>query len=152
MENQIKNFVRHPDTRSKTQVKNRISDKEIVRLNQQRFIITRRLSVVLGLVNNYCHQHGHANVQFNQPGRRQRRIVSVPIRAATVRVAAARARRALSENAAVFCYCHRGFYGQMIKCDSLFCRIVWFHTDCVGLADAIPQENDQWFCPDCAAQ
>jgi ankyrin repeat protein len=32
-----------------------------------------------------------------------------------------------------FCYCRRGFVGQMIACDQPGCAVEWFHYDCVGL-------------------
>lgn len=38
-----------------------------------------------------------------------------------------------STNESTFCYCRRGFEGQMIGCDDKDCAVEWFHYACVGL-------------------
>lgn len=69
-----------------------------------------------------------------------------------VRAAAGRARRLLSDNANVFCVCHRPFYGTMIRCDDPACRVVWYHINCVHINENdIPGESDDWYCPECQA-
>lgn len=32
-----------------------------------------------------------------------------------------------------YCYCQNISYGDMIACDSEFCKYEWFHFPCVGL-------------------
>ena len=46
----------------------------------------------------------------------------------------------------VWCYCRKGEYGEMIKCESGHCEIDWFHTKCLKII-CIPK--GKWLCPDC---
>lgn len=45
-----------------------------------------------------------------------------------------------------YCECKQPAYGDMICCDSLKCKIGWFHFKCVWLS-AVPKGN--WYCPSC---
>ena len=50
-----------------------------------------------------------------------------------------------------WCYC-RGDEEEgrpMVHCDNGYCRIVWFHFDCLGI-DKVP--SGSWYCPDPMAQ
>ena len=46
----------------------------------------------------------------------------------------------------VWCYCHKGEYGEMIQCESGHCEIDWFHIDCLRITK-IPR--GKWLCPEC---
>ena len=46
----------------------------------------------------------------------------------------------------VYCFCQRGEYGDMVKCDSQTCKRGWFHFSCVNLTSP---PDGAWFCPDC---
>ena len=46
----------------------------------------------------------------------------------------------------IWCYCRKGEYGEMIKCESGHCKIDWFHTDCLKIA-RIPRGKR--LCPEC---
>lgn len=48
----------------------------------------------------------------------------------------------------LYCYCRRPTFHPMIACDSLSCKIEWFHYACVNIVRT-PQEKKKWFCPDC---
>ena len=41
-----------------------------------------------------------------------------------------------------YCYCKRPSFHPMIGCDSLSCKIEWYHY-------SKPKKNKKWFCPDC---
>ena len=43
----------------------------------------------------------------------------------------------------IYCFCNYVSYGNMIKCDNLLCKRVWFHFHCVGLKN---QPKGKWFC------
>lgn len=122
-----------------------INGEEIARLLKDQFIKTRRLTEVLQLVNGYSRQYVHElrRATEHRAARRRRRVMSEPAR--STRPAAKRARRTLSEMATVYCYCRRGFYGEMIQCDN--CD-TWFHFGCVGVTEA-PGVNERWMCPEC---
>lgn len=47
-----------------------------------------------------------------------------------------------------YCTCGQGEYGTMIACDGPNCQIVWFHIDCVGIAEEDVPEGE-WFCDIC---
>ena len=47
----------------------------------------------------------------------------------------------------VHCFCRRGESGKMIACDSLQCKIGWFHYSCLKLKEDF--EPVEWFCPQC---
>lgn len=49
----------------------------------------------------------------------------------------------------LYCFCQRVSYGEMIGCDSENCRYEWFHLDCVGVSQPLPE---QWICSDCLAR
>lgn len=46
----------------------------------------------------------------------------------------------------VYCECRQPAHGDMIFCDSLRCRIGWFHFKCVWLGSA---PKGAWHCPEC---
>lgn len=48
-----------------------------------------------------------------------------------------------------WCYCREPMIDNMIGCDNVKCKIVWFHATCVGLFD-IPK--GKWYCPSCARE
>ena len=48
----------------------------------------------------------------------------------------------------LYCYCQRRSFHPMIGCDSISCKIEWFHYSCVNLVRT-PAEKKKWFCPDC---
>jgi hypothetical protein len=50
------------------------------------------------------------------------------------------------EGEEVFCVCRGVSYGEMVACDSDFCKYEWFHLPCVQLT-APPK--GRWFCPMC---
>ena len=50
-----------------------------------------------------------------------------------------------SEKTGIYCYCRQGELGKMVLCDSLDCKVGWFHFTCVGITSC----PDNWFCPDC---
>lgn len=118
------------------------------------FLETRHLTSVLAVVSQYRQRQG---IDFDRlRNRLQNRVAArIPDRRYTInhppiRAAAARARRILSDQAEVFCYCRRGFFGNMVACDHPRCQIIWFHTACVQIADDnIPSGAEHWFCPDC---
>ena len=46
----------------------------------------------------------------------------------------------------LYCYCHGPEEGVMIACDSIECKIEWFHHKCLKL-NSIPRSK--WYSPDC---
>ncbi|KAH3677235.1 hypothetical protein WICMUC_001816 [Wickerhamomyces mucosus] len=53
---------------------------------------------------------------------------------------------ATGEDDALYCFCQRVSFGEMVGCDNKDCKYEWFHFDCVGLKD---QPKGKWYCPDC---
>lgn len=52
------------------------------------------------------------------------------------------------EDSGTWCYCNENKGGEMIACDNKFCRLKWFHLECVGMsASGVPQ--GKWLCPSC---
>lgn len=49
-------------------------------------------------------------------------------------------------NEPLYCICKRVSFGQMVACDNIDCKIVWYHFSCVGL-DTKPR--GKWYCPQC---
>jgi hypothetical protein len=45
----------------------------------------------------------------------------------------------------LFCYCKRGFFGDMVACDNEKCKIEWFHLECLGLRNT---PEGSWYCSD----
>mmetsp|Transcript_7320 Transcript_7320/g.10913 ORF Transcript_7320/g.10913 Transcript_7320/m.10913 type:complete len:154 (+) Transcript_7320:704-1165(+) len=45
-----------------------------------------------------------------------------------------------------YCFCGRGFDGDMIACDRSGCNIEWYHFECVGL---VKKPKGRWYCPPC---
>ncbi|TBU13405.1 ING1 PHD finger-like protein [Hamiltosporidium tvaerminnensis] len=45
-----------------------------------------------------------------------------------------------------YCTCKMPSYGDMICCDSLECKIKWFHFECVGIVTA---PKSKWYCNAC---
>ena len=54
--------------------------------------------------------------------------------------------RAGEPTAGEYCVCRGVAHGEMISCDSLYCRIKWFHFKCVSLG-SVPKGS--WHCPEC---
>ena len=52
----------------------------------------------------------------------------------------------ISEETEIYCYCRKGEFGKMVKCDRQSCKHGWYHFSCVGLTTA---PEGVWFCPDC---
>jgi len=50
------------------------------------------------------------------------------------------------EDKELYCYCQKMSYGEMIACDNDDCPFQWFHLDCVGLKQPLPEH---WYCDDC---
>ena len=42
-----------------------------------------------------------------------------------------------------YCFCNFSAYGRMVSCDNRFCRVKWFHFNCVGLKE---EPKCLWFC------
>lgn len=127
---------------------------KIYQFNNYLFAETRHLTAILDQSRNYWVSHGMAHVRPRQNvPRMPARRFSEGANRRPIRIAAARARRAMSDVGTVFCFCRQGFFGQMIRCDAPYCRIVWFHTECVGLiGDNIPTAEEEWFCGECRPQ
>lgn len=49
---------------------------------------------------------------------------------------------------ALYCFCQRVSFGEMIGCDNDECKYEWFHWSCVGITSP-PRDDEVWFCPDC---
>ncbi|OQO14284.1 hypothetical protein B0A48_01160 [Cryoendolithus antarcticus] len=47
---------------------------------------------------------------------------------------------------ALYCFCQKVSFGDMVACDNDACKYMWFHWSCVGLAET---PTGEWFCPDC---
>lgn len=45
-----------------------------------------------------------------------------------------------------YCICKQPAYGDMIRCDGIGCKILWFHFKCVKLYNS-PKTN--WYCMGC---
>lgn len=50
---------------------------------------------------------------------------------------------------AIYCKCQKQLYDEMVACDNPRCKYKWFHFSCVGLK-AAPNEDEKWYCTDCA--
>lgn len=50
---------------------------------------------------------------------------------------------------ALYCFCQRVSYGEMVGCDGEDCKYEWFHISCVGLSNPLP---DTWYCDECKAK
>lgn len=46
----------------------------------------------------------------------------------------------------VYCECRSNAQGDMILCDSVKCKIKWFHFKCVGITAA---PKGSWYCSEC---
>ena len=42
-----------------------------------------------------------------------------------------------------YCFCNFTAYGRMVSCENRYCRIKWFHFNCVGLKE---EPKCLWFC------
>ncbi|KCZ77715.1 hypothetical protein H311_01269 [Anncaliia algerae PRA109] len=50
------------------------------------------------------------------------------------------------EGGGVYCECKTSSNGDMILCDSVKCKIKWFHFKCVGITSA---PKGSWYCSEC---
>jgi len=50
------------------------------------------------------------------------------------------------DSSALWCYCRKPEFGNMIKCDNKTCTITWFHFDCLEMRVA---PKGKWYCPSC---
>jgi len=58
--------------------------------------------------------------------------------------------RAIRKSAKEWCLCRRPYneYSpEMVLCDNMYCKIGWYHFQCVELDEA----PDSWLCPKCEA-
>jgi inhibitor of growth protein 4 len=42
----------------------------------------------------------------------------------------------------IYCYCRRPSFGLMVKCESDFCEVEWFHRECIEEKTLF----ERWFC------
>ncbi|KAI0036470.1 hypothetical protein K488DRAFT_75992 [Vararia minispora EC-137] len=50
------------------------------------------------------------------------------------------------DDEALYCFCQKPSYGEMIGCENDECAYEWFHLDCVKVKPPLP---DHWYCADC---
>lgn len=46
----------------------------------------------------------------------------------------------------IYCKCNKFAFGDMIRCDSPKCKIIWYHFECVHLTSS---PKIYWYCPNC---
>jgi len=51
-----------------------------------------------------------------------------------------------NDDEALYCFCQKPSYGEMIGCENDECNYEWFHLDCVKLKPPLPEH---WYCSDC---
>jgi len=50
------------------------------------------------------------------------------------------------DSSALWCYCRKPEFRNMIKCDNITCTIKWLHFDCLEM-QVVPK--GKWYCPSC---
>ncbi|EGO02227.1 hypothetical protein SERLA73DRAFT_178071 [Serpula lacrymans var. lacrymans S7.3] len=50
------------------------------------------------------------------------------------------------DDKALYCFCQKLSYGEMVACDNPTCPYQWFHLPCVGLKPPLPET---FFCSEC---
>ncbi|KAF9001762.1 hypothetical protein BDQ17DRAFT_1426419 [Cyathus striatus] len=53
------------------------------------------------------------------------------------------------EDERLYCFCQKQSYGDMIGCDNDNCPYEWFHLNCVGMKQPLP---DKWYCTVCISK
>ncbi|TBU03265.1 ING1 PHD finger-like protein [Hamiltosporidium tvaerminnensis] len=111
----------------------------IVKLIDKRIKITKEISEItkkyLNIIENKMSTNGVEN--DNLPTLQQN--ISSVIKAGTFQNSDKNKKKK-------YCTCKMPSYGDMICCDSLECKIKWFHFECVGIVTA---PKSKWYCNAC---